>query len=187
MAPKDQSQVSVRRSDRAVEDQQWIKDFLHAKSVGILATADGDQPFINSNLYAYDEAAHAVYIHTARLGRTRSAIEKNPRFCFHIFEMGRLLPADEALEFSVEYAGVTLFGEAQIIEELAEQERALQMIMDKYAPHLRPGEDYRPIMPDELVRTAVFKLVISEWSAKKKIEAPDFPEAFQVPEKRFLK
>jgi len=176
----------MRRSDRAVEDEAWIKRFLQARAVGILATADGDQPFINSNLFLYDEAEHAVYIHTARKGRTRDTIEKNPRICFHVYEMGRLLPADEALEFSIEYAGATLFGQMQIVEETAEQERALQMLLDKYAPHLKPEKDYRSITPEELKRTAVFKFKISEWSAKRKSVEADFPGAFTVDEDSFL-
>ena len=62
----------VRRSDRAVEDDSWIQAFLQRAPVGILATASDGQPFINSNLFVYDRAAHAIYMHTARTGRTAS-------------------------------------------------------------------------------------------------------------------
>ncbi len=176
----------MRRSDRAVEDEAWIKRFLSAKAVGILATSSEDQPFINSNLYVYAEAAHCIYIHTARTGRTHDNILANPKACFHVYEMGRLLPADEALEFSMEYAGVTIFGVIQVVEESAEQERALQMLLDKYAPQLRPGRDYRAITADELKRTAVYKLEISAWSAKMKRAENDFPGAFSLPVSEFL-
>jgi hypothetical protein len=37
-----------------------------------------------------------------------------------VTEMGRLLPASEALEFSVEYAGVVVFGTAVIIKALSQ-------------------------------------------------------------------
>ncbi len=65
----------VRRSDRAVEDVAWIQNFLQRAPVGVLATASDGQPFINSNLFIYDQAAHAIYLHTARTGRTRSNVE----------------------------------------------------------------------------------------------------------------
>ena len=65
----------VRRSDRAVEDVAWIQNFLQRAPVGVLATASDGQPFINSNLFVYDQAAHAIYLHTARTGRTRSNVE----------------------------------------------------------------------------------------------------------------
>ncbi len=169
---------AVRRADRAVEDEAWIKAFLHRTAFGTLATVEDDQPFINTNLFVYDEPAHAIYIHTARLGRTRSNVEGGSKVCFSISEMGRLLPADEALEFSVEYAGVTVFGQGSIVTDEQEATHILQMLLDKYAPHLRPGRDYRPSVPEEIKRTAVFRIAISAWSGKRKAVAHDFPGAY---------
>jgi uncharacterized protein len=178
---KDYTQLpktQVRRDDRAVTDEAWIRDQLHRAPVGILATAQGDQPFLNSNLFVYDEAAHAIYMHTARVGRTAGNLASEAKICFTIFEMGRLLPADEALEFSVEYSGVTVFGTAVTIRDPVEAKHGLQLLLDKYAPHLRPDEDYRGITPEELKRTAVYRINIHEWSGKKKEVAEDFPGAF---------
>ncbi|MCP4363044.1 MAG: pyridoxamine 5'-phosphate oxidase family protein [Chloroflexi bacterium] len=169
---------AVKRSDRAVEDEAWIRALLHRAPVGYLATVYDDQPFINSNIYVYDEAAHAIYLHTARLGRTQANVTKQEKVCFTVTEMGRLLPADEALEFSVEYAGVVLFGTAIIIQDQEEATHGLQILLDKYAPHLKPGQDYRPPVPAELKRTAVFRINIESWSGKKKEVAPDFPGAY---------
>ena len=179
--PRDYSQMPlshVRRSDRAVDDDTWIKAFLHRSAVGTLATSFEDQPFINSNLYVYDEDRGCIYMHTAHLGRTRSNIEHNPRVCFNIMTMGRLLPADEALEFSVEYEGVTVFGQASVVSENDEAKNALQLLLDKYAPHLKPGEDYRPPVDEEMPRTGVYRIDIDEWSGKRKAVDDDFPGAF---------
>jgi nitroimidazol reductase NimA-like FMN-containing flavoprotein (pyridoxamine 5'-phosphate oxidase superfamily) len=103
---------------------------------------------------------------------------ESPKVCFTISEIGRLLPAAEALEFSVEYTGVVVFGRGQVINDLTEAKHGLQQILDKYAPHLKPGQDYRPIVEEELKRTAVFRIAIEEWSGKKKEVPPDFPGAF---------
>jgi nitroimidazol reductase NimA-like FMN-containing flavoprotein (pyridoxamine 5'-phosphate oxidase superfamily) len=175
---------AVRRSDRAVDDDAWMKAFLHRAAVGTLATAHDGQPFINSNLFVYDEARHCIYMHTAHLGRTRANIEANPQVCFSIMTMGRLLPAPEALEFSVEYSGVVVFGAAVIVEDEAEAIDGLQQLLDKYAPHLKAGTDYRPPVAEELKRTAVYRINIQEWSGKKKVVDDDFPGAFwyQEPE-----
>ncbi len=168
----------VRRQDRAVTDEAWIRAFLHRAAVGTLATVYEGQPFLNTNLFVYDEAAHAIYMHTARIGRTRSNVEVGGPICFTISEMGRLLPAKEALEFSVEYCGVTVFGTAVLLDDPVEAERGLQLLLDKYAPHLKPGQDYRPIMPEELKRTAVYRINIESWSGKQKKVAEDFPGAY---------
>lgn len=185
--PKDYAALpysQIRRTDRAVDDETWIKDFLHYAPIGQLATVYEGQPFINSNLFVFDEAAHALYMHTFRLGRTRTNIEINERVSFSVNAMGRLLPADEALEFSVEYDSVVIFGRGRIISDGAEAKRALQLLLDKYFPHLQPGRNYREIVPDELARTAVYEIQIDSWSGKHKGVADDFPGAFwygQIP------
>jgi nitroimidazol reductase NimA-like FMN-containing flavoprotein (pyridoxamine 5'-phosphate oxidase superfamily)/MOSC domain-containing protein YiiM len=169
--------TTVRREDRAVNDETWIKQFLHSAGVGVVATVHDGQPFINQNLFVYDEEAHAIYTHTARKGRTRANVEEHEKVSFSIMEMGRLLPADEALEFSVEYAGVVVFGTAEMVEDEAESYRALQLLLDKYAPHLHAGQHYRPSTTEEIKRTSVFRIKIETWSAKKK-EIEGFEGAF---------
>jgi hypothetical protein len=52
------------------------------------------------------------------------------------------------------------------------------LLLDKYAPHLKPGRDYRPIVDAELARTAVYRIQIESWSGKRKQATPDFPGAF---------
>ncbi len=176
----------VRRADRAVDDEAWIRALLHRAPVGVLATVYDGQPFINSNLFVYDEAANAIYMHTAHLGRTRTNVERDERVCFSVSEMGRLLPADTALEFSVEYSGVVVFGRACVVDEQIEARRALQMLLDKYFCHLTPGKDYRPITDEELARTAVYRITIEQWSGKRKAVAADFPGAFLYGEREPL-
>jgi nitroimidazol reductase NimA-like FMN-containing flavoprotein (pyridoxamine 5'-phosphate oxidase superfamily) len=176
--------AQVRRQDRAVSDEGWIRAMLERAPFGTLATVRNGQPFVNMNIFVYDETANALYIHTARSGRTRSNIEAEEKVCFGVSDMGRLLPAPTALHFSVEYASVVVFGRARIVEEEVEAERALQQLLDKYAPHLRPGRDYRPIQPEELAVTSVFRIDIEEYSGKQKVAAADHPGAFlygQVP------
>jgi uncharacterized protein len=177
--------TNMRRSDRAVEDETWIKQFLAYAALGTLATVHDEQAFINQNLFVYDEAEHCIYIHTADKGRTRANVEQHEKVCFSIMEMGRLLPADEALEFSVEYAGVIIFGKSKIVEDEEQATHALQLLLDKYSPHLTAGNDYRPPTPEELKRTAVFRISIDNMSAKKK-EVEAFEGAHWYPEQPIL-
>lgn len=179
----DNPPTKMRRHDRAVEDEGWIRGFLHENPVGTLATVHDGQPFINTNFYVYDEKKNVIYMHTARQGRTRSNLEEDERVCFGVSTMGRILPADTALEFSVEYAGVVAFGKGHIVEDDDEKAGALQLLLDKYAPHLRPGRDYRPSTQNELDRTSVFRIDIESWSGKKKEVASDFPGAFRYGER----
>lgn len=176
---KDSGRTVVRRADRAITDEKWIRSFLKKAPSGVVGTSLGDQPFLTSVLFAYDQARNVIYFHTARVGRLRTNIEVNPRVCLTANSMGRLLPADKALEFSVEYASVVVFGIARIAED---PRHGLELLMQKYAPHLAPGRDYRPMTNGEILRTSVFELAIDEWSGKKKTAEPDYPGAFLHPD-----
>jgi nitroimidazol reductase NimA-like FMN-containing flavoprotein (pyridoxamine 5'-phosphate oxidase superfamily) len=168
----------VTRKDRAVDDDEWLRALLRRAPLGTLATVHDGQLFLNSNLFVYDEAAHAIYLHTARVSRTRANVQLDERVCFTATELGRLLPASAALEFSVEYASVVAFGRCAIVVEPEEARLWLQLLLDKYAPHLRPGVDYRPPVAEEIRRTTVYWMQIERWSGKRKHVAADFPGAF---------
>ena len=178
--------TAMRRSDRAVTDEAWIRRFLHQATVGILATVYEGQPYINTRLFAYDEEANCLHIHGARVGRTATNIDVNPRICFSVIEMGRILPADAAIEFGQEYAGVMVFGPAHMVKDREEASRALQMLMDKYAPHLESGVDYRPVEEADVKTTGVFCIAIESWSGKKKEAVADFPGAYWYTEAGML-
>ncbi len=156
-----------RRVDKQITDPAELEALLARQPVGYIATAVDDQPYVIPNLFWFDAAARRVYFHTARQGRTRENIERNPLVCFSAAEIGRLLPAETALEFNAEYASVIAFGRARLVDDRAEQRHGLQGLLDKHFPQLQPGRDYRPITDDELERTAVFAIEIEAWSGKR--------------------
>lgn len=162
--------VEPRRRDRG-QDEGWIRGYLEGAPWGVLAVpGDGGVPHLNGNLFVFLPDPHRIYLHSARAGALAAALAPADGVpaSFTAAEMGRLLPAPEALEFSVEYNAVVVTGTARTVEDPKEAERALQALLDKYAPHLVPGRDYRPIVPEELRRTAVYRLDIETWSGKEK-------------------
>jgi len=173
--------VRLRRRDRG-KDDAWIRAFLRSAPFGFLATADDEgQPYLNSNLFVFDEGRECLYLHTHRTGRTRSNVDTHGKVAFSAAAMGRMLPAREALEFSVEYAGVVVFGVGRVVEESDEAAHGLRLLLEKYAPHLEYGVHYRATTPDELERTAVYRIDIEAWSGKQKEAPGDFPGAYELP------
>jgi nitroimidazol reductase NimA-like FMN-containing flavoprotein (pyridoxamine 5'-phosphate oxidase superfamily) len=165
------------RKDRA-KDDVWIREYLKKVPFGMLATENEGQPFIKPTLFVYDESEHSIYIHGALVGRMRTNLEVNPRVSFCIAEMGRLLPADTAMEVGIEYASAVVFGRAEVISNADEARRGLQLILDRYFPQLKPGVDYREILPQELDITSVYRIKIDSWSGKEEHARQDFPGAF---------
>ena len=165
------------RKDRA-KDDAWIKAYLKRVPFGMLATEYEGQPFIKPTSFVYDEAEHTIYIHGALVGRMRTNLEVNPRISFCIAEMGRLLPGDTAMEVGVEYASVVVFGKVEILTEADQTRHGLQLLLDRFFPHLKPGIDYREILPQELDITSVYRIKIDSWSGKEEHARQDFPGAF---------
>ncbi|MEW6567317.1 MAG: pyridoxamine 5'-phosphate oxidase family protein [Chloroflexota bacterium] len=146
-----------------------IQAMLQRAAFGFTATSVNDQPFLHPSLFWFDAPARRLYFHTALEGRTRDNVLHNPRVCFSVAEIGRLLPADTAKEFSNEYASVIVFGRARLVLDDEEKRHGLQGLLDKYFPELRPGRDYRPITDPELAQTSVFAIEIEGWSGKQKV------------------
>lgn len=165
------------RKERA-KDEAWIRAFLKRVPFGTLATVYQGQPYIKPTLFAYADTEDAIYIHGALVGRMRTNLEANPRVSFCVAEMGRLLPADTAMEVGMEYASVVILGKAELIEDSDQSRHGLQLLLDRYFPHLKPGVDYREILKEELDITSVYRILIESWSGKEDQARPDFPGAF---------
>lgn len=173
--------VQPRRRDRG-QEAGWIRAYLEQAPWGVLALAsESGPPHLNSNLFVFEPGPDRIYLHSARTGAlpTGLADPEGVPASFTAAGMGRLLPAAEALEFSVEYHAVVATGRARTVQDAAEARESLDGLLAKYAPHLAPGTDYRPITPGELGRTAVFRLDIEGWSGKQKAVG-DHPGAFPV-------
>lgn len=164
--------VAPRRRDRGREDD-WIRGFLDRATWGTLAVGGADgPPHVNTNLFLRMADPERIYVHTARTGGLADAVtaagEKGVPASFTAAVFGRLLPADTALEFSIEYAAVVITGQLRIVDDPVESTAVLHDLLARYAPGLIRGRDYRAVTPDELRRTAVYRLDVEAWSGKQK-------------------
>lgn len=183
--------IHPRRKDRS-RDEAWIRAFLRRAAAGVFVTVRDGNPFPIPLNFVYDEDREAIYVHTGKRGRSRSNVEGDSAgsgengvpAALCVFDMGRFLPADEALEFGVEYSSVVVFGRGAVVEDPGEAEEALNLIMEKYAPHLEPGKDYRPVAPEEVRRTTVMRMDIEGWSGKEKPVDPEYPGAYHLEDVR---
>ena len=122
-------------------------------------------------------------------GRLRWNLEHQPRAGFTASEYGQLLPSNAALEVSLQYRSVMVFGTAQIVTDDDEKRRALDGMLAKYFPQLRPGHELRPITDRELQRTSVYALLVESWSGKENwseaaeqtTDWPALPDALRAP------
>jgi len=169
----------IRRSTKAITDEKWIKDFLHRSPVGVLATVYHDQPFLSTKLFYYDENSRSIFMHSADEGRVRENVRRNPKVCFTVYKMGRILPSEKASGFGLEYQSVVVFGKISIVDEIDQVINVLNCLMGKYAPQFQPGEDYQPVVPSEISGLVIYRLEIASWSAKHSVGAGENPGAYR--------
>ena len=161
-----QNPTAFQRRPQLTKGETWIRAFLKEAKVGHIATSVVGQPFIHPNTFWFDEDNHQIVFHTNIAGRIRSNIDFNPRVGFEASELGRMLPSNVALEFSLQYRSVMVFGTARVVADPEEAKKLLYGLIGKYFPALRPGKEYREITEKELRATSVYAIKIEEWSGK---------------------
>ncbi len=171
--------TKMRRPELA-QDDAWIREFLSRAQTGHIATHWDEQPFIMPTNFWYDPERHEIYFHSNITGRMRANSERHPQVCFEACELGKLLPSNTALEFSIQYESVVAFGSDPPDDDPQEQRRALVGLISKYFPGMVSGEHYRPITEQELKRTSVYAIAIEGWTGKRNwkeraIQSPDWP------------
>lgn len=159
--------ANAQRRPEHVQSDEWVRGFLGRAQAGRVATHWGDQPFINPTLFWFNSERNEIYFHSNVAGRVRANSEKHERVCFEASAFGKLLPANVALEFSIQYESVVVYGRIHVVEDLDEKRRALSGLIGKYFPAMTAGEDYRPITDQELKRTSVYAIAIESWSGKR--------------------
>jgi len=163
---KDQSATAFQRLPKYTRGDEWIRRFLREAKVGHIASTKDGQPFLTPNTFWFDEQNHQIIFHSNIAGRVRSNFEHNPRVCLEASELGRLLPSNVALEFSLQYRSVIVFGSVRLLTDPEESRQALYGLIGKYFPGMEPGRDYREITEKELQATSVYAIEIEEWSGK---------------------
>ncbi len=168
----DSHPAAMRRKDRRLTDTADVHALLARADLGFLATVAGNQPLATPYSFWFD--GKRIYFHGAKQGQSKEIMQQNPRVCFTVAERGRYLPAERAMDFSVEYTSVMVFGTGRMVTAKDEQFYALQGLMDKYFPHLKSEQDYAPIVEKDLRATGVYAIDIETMSGKRKA-APDHP------------
>ena len=152
-------------------DEAATRALIERAQIAHIATLWDEQPFINPTTFWYDAERHAIIFHSNIAGRVRANAGRHARVCFETSEFGKLLPSNVALEFSLQYASVVAYGDAQVLEDFADKRRVLYALIAKYFPSMAAGREFRPITDEELKRTSVYQITIESWSGKRNWDA----------------
>ena len=142
---------------------EQAENLLKKCQVAALATVNADgTPYVTPVHYVFEQGI--IYIHGLLYGKKIENLQKNFNVCFNVYNMtGLILSSDGSpCNVNTEYESVNINGKAELLEDLNEKSRALQLIVQKYTPELAEKE-----LPERaVVGTAVIKIKADKITAK---------------------
>jgi nitroimidazol reductase NimA-like FMN-containing flavoprotein (pyridoxamine 5'-phosphate oxidase superfamily) len=168
----------VRRPDRGSYDKAAVHAVLDEGLVAHVGFTDNDRPVVMPMVYGRD--GDRFYLHGARAARFAKAMGAGVPVCVTVTLTDGIVVGRSAFHCSMNYRSVVLHGQARLVSDPAEAERALAAVTD----HLLPGRwaESRPMIDKELRATAVLRVEIEAASLKARSGPPiDEPEDYALP------
>ena len=162
-----------RLPDRGKYDAETIHKILDEAFVCHVGFVVDGQPFVIPTNYA--RVDDRLYLHGSSASRMLRSLSGGIPVCVTVTLVDGLVLARSAFHHSVNYRSVVALGRATLVEDLAENRRALEL----FTNHVVPGRwnDVRQPTDQELKATSVLLLPLSEASAKIRIGPPKDDEA----------
>ncbi len=150
---------TIRRQNRLLDESSAIR-LLREGEYGFLAMQAEQGGGYGIPLSYVWNGTDSIYLHGAPEGRKLRCLDLCDRITFCIVGHTRLLPG----QFSTEYESILLTGTACTDLDTEEKMKALERIVDKYAPrHKEKGMKYASSSVSGLT---IIRLDISAWSGK---------------------
>ena len=169
------SQISrVKRVHRRGHyDHETVHDVLDAAPFCHVGYVIEDQPYVTPTLHWRD--GNRLYWHGSSASRMLRNVKTGVPVCVTASIFDGYVLARSAFHHSANYRAVMAFGKAQPIEDPAEAEAALKLMME----NLWPGrwDALRPVTDQEIKATTVVSMEIEEASAKIRTGGPVDDEA----------
>jgi len=150
----------MRREDKETIDQRKIEEILKNGILCHIAMADENNPYLVTVNYGYRD--NTIYFHSSHEGKKIAWIIKNPHVCFMIYMNDELVTGENPCsDWTMKYKSVIGYGHAYLLDDPAEKEKGLNILMAQYT-------DQKPCIFDKnnLNKTAVIKIDIEKISAK---------------------
>jgi nitroimidazol reductase NimA-like FMN-containing flavoprotein (pyridoxamine 5'-phosphate oxidase superfamily) len=161
-----------------VADRAALLALLREAFIAHIGVTVGDHPVVLPTAYAVDvdgpDAGGSIYVHGSVAARwLRQAGDAT--VCVTVTELDGLVTARSAFHHSMNYRSAVVIGRARLVDDPAERQHALDLIVD----HMVPGRaaTLRPSTRKELAATAVLAVPLREASMKARAGGPvDDPE-----------
>ncbi len=157
---------------RAHYDRATIEAIVDAALIAHVGTVRDGQPVVIPMLAVRD--GEWLLLHGAPAAGTFRR-GRGQQVCVEMTLLDGLVLARSAFHHSLNYRSVVVLGEAQVITDETERERALELFVERVTPGR--NEHLRPMSRQELKQTAVMRISLERASAKVRTGGPVDEEA----------
>lgn len=157
-----------RLPKRAQYDRETINAILDEGFICHVGFVIDDQPYVIPTGYA--RVGANLYIHGSAASRMLRNLSEGINVCVTVTLIDGLVLARSAFHHSMNYRSVVVLGNAELVSENAEKNKALEALTEHIVP--RRWADVRWPNDLELKATTVLKLAIDEASAKIRTGGP---------------
>lgn len=151
-----------RRHDRGAYDHDTVHAVLDAAAMAHVAYVIDGRPFCTPTLFWREETR--LYWHGSSASRMLRNLSAGQEACLTVSHLDSLVLARSGFNHSADYRSVMAFGTAFLVEDPAEKERALRMMVDRFFPDRTAG--LRASTTQEVKATAVIVMEIERASSK---------------------
>jgi uncharacterized protein len=121
----------LRRSDKELTDRKDIDDVINRARICHLALCQDGIPYVVPLNYGYADGC--LYFHSAGEGRKIDILRSNNTVSFTMYVDESLVESDTACKWGTKYRSVIGEGKAYLLDDKAEKEAALHIIMRHYS------------------------------------------------------
>ncbi len=160
--PVDDINRAKRRHDRAAYDHATVHALLDTAALCHVSYVIDGQPYCTPTLFWRE--GNRLYWHGSSASRMLRRLSEGEPACLTVAHLDSLVLARCGFNHSVDYRSVMAFGHARLLEDAAQKNRALAMMVDRLYPGRTAG--LRASHPQEIKATSVIYMDIERASAK---------------------
>ena len=161
--------------ERAVPEE--ASEILTNGMVAHVGFIEEGLPYVIPLTYHYDDSRpDRVYLHGSIRSRAMEVLASGAPVCVTVTMADGLVYSRKAMNHSMNYRSVVLFGTAREVTNPEEKFRLFDLMVQRYFPDRLLERDYNPPPESDLGVTSLVEVQIEEWNAKARRGGPTGPD-----------
>jgi nitroimidazol reductase NimA-like FMN-containing flavoprotein (pyridoxamine 5'-phosphate oxidase superfamily) len=152
----------MNRQDKEISERNGLLDIIRRGRYATIAMCRGNEPYVVTLNYGFDEDGNALYFHCALQGLKMDFIRSNANVCATVVQdMGyKTGECDQA------YRSVVLWGTMHVVESPGEKKRAIEVLLNHLEDDPAEVRERSLKSNDAYEKVGVLRLDIEEMTGK---------------------